>query len=274
MNVTVIKSRLAACLVVLCCCFCVSPALCEDELSLSPEDIIFAEKRGIEIAQYERVAMKATDILLELKPDQSKLGVYIAEKTNGAWKVYFGRVVGEGAGFQAAYVFSCPENSLKKMKAVPVSEISVEITQRAQAVSAALKALEFDARGGSYNTSVFREEDGTLTVYLLPGNKNPDVVLLGGDFKVLVSPDGSQVDRKIPLHRTVLEMPVAPKEGKPAGAFHTHILDDIPTETDVAQVILYPSLAPHSILGREWFSQIDKNGKIIILGRTKEILLN
>jgi len=273
MNVTV-KSRLVACLAVLWCCFFVSPVLCEDELFLSPEDIIFAEKRGMEIAQYERVAVKATDLLLELKPDQSKLGVYIADKIGGAWKVYFGRVSGEGAGFEAAYVFSCPENSLKKMKTIPVTKIPVEIIQRAQAVSAALKALEFDVRGGAYNTSVFREEDGMLTVYVVPGNKNPDVALLGGDFKVFVSPDGSQVVKKVPLHRAILEIPIAPKEGKPAGSFHTHILDDIPTETDVAQVILYPSLAPHSILGREWFSQIDKNGKITILGRTKEILLN
>ncbi|MDD2703276.1 MAG: hypothetical protein PHC33_04660 [Candidatus Omnitrophica bacterium] len=274
MSSPVTKGFPAVCLAAVCMCVFVSAALCEDEIFLSPEDIIFAEKRGMEIAQYEKAAMKATDMLLELKPDRSKLGMYIAYKAAGVWKVYFGRISGEAADFQPAYVFACPADSPKKMKAVSFSEIPAEVTQRARAVNTAVKAIEFDARGGPYNTSVFREEDGMLTVYLLPGNKNPDVVLLGGDFKVSVSSDGSQAVRKIPLHRTVLEIPSVPKEGKPAGSFHTHIMDDLPTETDVAQVILYPSLAPHSILGREWFSQIDKNGRIIILGRTKEILLH
>lgn len=273
MNSMTAQNRLAVCLAAVCMCVFVSTAAGEDERLISPEDIIFAEKRGLEIADYERAAMKATDMLLAHALDASKLGVYVAEKTGGTWTVYFGRVIGERAAFEAAYVYSCPENSPQKMKAVPVPGIPVEVAQRARAVSAALKAIEFDAKG-LYNTSVFREEDGTLTVYLLPGNKNPDIVLLGGDFKVMLSPDGSQVIKKFPLHRTMLEISVAPKEGKPAGAFHTHILDDIPTETDVALVLLYPSLAPHSVMGREWFSQIDKNGKITILGKTKEILLN
>ncbi len=274
MNYASGKHCLAAVLTAVCMLIFVPPASCEEERFISPEEVIFAEKRGGEIAEYERAAMKATDMLLTRKHDASKLGLYVAEKTGGAWTVYFGRFSGGGAAFEAAYVFSGPESALKQMKAVTIRDVPVEITQRARAVNAALKALEFEARGEFYNPSVFREEDGTLAVYLLPGNKNPDIILLGGDFKVIVSSDGSQVLRKIPLHRTVLEIPSAPKEGKPEGAFHTHILDDLPTETDVAQVILYPVLAPHSVMGREWFSQIDKNGKIIILGRTKEILLN
>jgi hypothetical protein len=274
MNFLTLKNCAVGLVAGVCLCLFMSAAAGEEERFISPEDIIFAEKRGAEIAEYERAAMKATDMLLGHAHDASKLGIYVAEKTGGAWTVYFGRVSGERALFDAAYVYSCPENSLQKMRAVPVPEISVEVTQRARAVSAALQALEFDVRGRFYNTSVFREEDGTLTVYLLPGNKNPDSVLLGGDFKVSLSSDGTQLIKKSPLHRTVLEISVVPKEGKPAGAFHTHILDDVPTETDVAQVLLYPTLAPHSVMGREWFSQIDKGGKITILGRTKEILLN
>ena len=245
----------------------------QEEILPSADEIPRIEKRGKEIAEYERAAMSATDKLWDLGVEEGKLEVYIAEKTSGRWNVYFGRFSNEQPDFEVNYFFSAPVDDPEAMEKYTTPLISNEIRMRAAAVKTALKSIEPEAKATRYNTDVFREDDGTISVYLIPGNTNPDVVVLGGDFRVIVSHDGTKTLDKIVLHKGILDMPAQNKTGK-TGGFHTHILGDNATETDIAFVLLNPQFAPHLILGREWVSQIDKNGKVTVLGRTKEILLN
>lgn len=144
-----------------------------------------------------------------------------------------------------------------------------------KAVDLALKTTEPTMEYSYYNPSAFREEDNTITVYLQPRNQEPDVILIGGDFKVSISSDGSRVLNKTKLHNSILKVQLEFKNGQePAGAFHTHVLSDLPTETDVALVLLNPKLAPHYIAGQKWMSKIDADGKVSVLGKTEEILKN
>lgn len=245
-----------------------------EEIAPSAGEITKIEKRGKEIADYERAAIRATDLLLMSKPDQSKLEIYIAINHNGAWMVYFGKISEDGNEFIVTYLYSCPDGLFREMKVVQnVKVASKDILPLAKAVRLALRSIEI--RFPKYNTNVFREEDGTITVYLTPGNEKSEVILFGGDFKLSISPDGTKVLNKTLLHKSVLELPLHMKNGRDresAGAFHTHVLNDLPTETDIALILLNPQLAPHYIAGPTWFSRIDVNGKITILGKTEEIL--
>lgn len=232
-------------------------------------------RRGQDIAGYESIAIKATDLLLATKPDQSKLRIYVAVKDNIRWFIYFGRVSDDGNSFVAPYTYSCPHGSVEEMReAQDIRVVSADTLQLARAVKLALNTIiSQGANFPSYNTNVFREDDGSITVYITPGNKNPEIILLGGDYKISISPDGLKVLDTTQLHKSILEMPLSAKDDeKLAGAYHTHILNDLPTETDVAIILLNPQLAPHYILGQNRMSRIDADGRITILGKTEEIL--
>lgn len=234
-------------------------------------EIVRIEKRGKEIADYERATIRATDLLLASNPDRSTLGVYIAENKNKMWTVLFGKVLDRR--FHSAYYFSCPEGQFDKMQ--PGGEfknLSKEIFYFANALDIAIKKFAPKRKFPQYNPSVFREPDGTISVYLLPGNTEADIVLIGGDFKITVSEDASKVLKITELHKGYLRAPAKSSDGDIVAGFHTHILSDLPTETDVAMIILNPVLAPHYVTGKNWMSEIDANGKITILGRTEDIL--
>lgn len=243
-----------------------------EEIAPSTGEIAKIEKRGKEIADYERAAIRATDLLLTSKPDQSKLEIYIAINHDGIWMVYFGKISEDRNEFIVAHFYSCPNGLFREMKVVQnVKVASKDILPLAKAIKLALRSIE--TRFPKYNTNVFREGNGTITVYLTPGNEKPEVILFGGDYKLSISPDGTKVLNRTLFHKSVLELPLHMKDGREsAGAFHTHVLNDLPTETDIALILLNPQLAPHFIAGPIWFSRIDVNGKITILGKTEEIL--
>jgi hypothetical protein len=56
----------------------------------------------------------------------------------------------------------------------------------------------------AYNVYVFREKDSTITVYLIPGSTDPNVVFLGGDCTTTLSADGSKILKFKKLHNTIL----------------------------------------------------------------------
>ena len=262
----VIKGLLAS---IILFTFCGS-AFCEEQVP-SFEELGMIELRGRQIVEYERVSLAAAG-LLPADLDSAKLENYIAVKQPGVWTVYFGKISDDGAKFNAAYIYSCPADSFGQMKLEGAGrEISGEILKLARAVKLAAESINKEKSFPRYNSDAFREQDGTITVYLIPGNDKPGVAVLGGDFKFSVSKDGSRIIQKAKLHKEALEIPLA---GSP-GAFNKHLSDSsLPTETDVAFVLLYPTLAPQYIVGPKWMSRVDDGGKIYILGESNKLLKN
>jgi hypothetical protein len=268
-----IKSCFLAAFILLSIC---SISLAQETLP-SKEEIGKVENRGREIANYEKAAIRATDLLLASKPDRSKLGFYLAVKQKNDWLVYFGKNTNKG--FDTQYIYSCPEGRFNEMRKLNKSEIEKDIKQifpeniyqLAKAIDIAFKSISEDLIFPRYNTNVFREKDGTITVYLTPGNEDQKIIgILGGDFRISVSKDASEVIKKNKLHASYLKLTTPPKDV--AGSYETHVLGDLPTETDVAFIILNPVLAPHFITGKTWMSKIEADGKITVLGKTEEVL--
>ena len=223
--------------------------------------------RGKQIAEYERATIRATDMLLEKKPDREKTGVYFAIKKDNRWWVYFGKISEDQNSFALGYSYVCPDGLYQSMKEAPNEEVDTNMIQFARAIKSAFSSIE--QKHHRYNPNVFRERDGTITVYITPGNETKEV-RLGGDYKVSVSPDGLKALNVAELHRALLVFPEHRKTT--VSSWHTHLKADLPAETDVAAVLLDPSLAPHIVVGPKWITEIDEGGKIRLIGRTEQIL--
>ena len=229
--------------------------------------IMNIENRGHEIADYDRVATVATDVLLGMKPNPEQLGLYVAEKVNDVWMVSFGKY-SDFNGFMPTYIFSCPSDKPNEMKLLTYEEVEKilddypsEVPEFTAAIDTAVEATKPDMTFPTYNPSVFRELDQTITVYLLPGNDDTQTILLGGDFKIKLTSNGKKVINKEKLHASYIRFPVErPKDA--VMSLHTHPLSDLPNETDIAMILLHPVLAPHAIVGNWYTSTIDKDGKI------------
>ena len=142
------------------------------EVLPSKDEISKIEQRGRAIANYEKAAIRATDLLLASKPDESRLGAYLAVKKNDSWFVYFGK--NSEKGFETQYIFSCPEGRFNEMKRLDQAEIEKDIGQTfsenlyefAKAIDLAFKSItDAERKFTRYNTMFF-EADGTITVYL------------------------------------------------------------------------------------------------------------
>lgn len=245
-------------------------AFCEEQAP-SFEELGMIELRGRQIVEYDRAALAAAG-LLPADLDPKKLENYIAVKQPGLWTVYFGRISDDGAKFNAAYIYSCPADSFGQMKLEGADrEISGEILELAKAIRLAAESIAKEKSFPRYNTDVFREQDGTITVYLIPVNDKPGVAILGGDYKFSVSKDGSSIIQKAKLHKEALEIPLAGS----SAAFNKHLSESsLPAETDVVFVLSYPMLAPQYIVGPKWMSSIDEGGKIYIMGESSKLLKN
>jgi hypothetical protein len=76
-------------------------------------------------------------------------------------------------------------------------------------------------------------------VYVLPAQTQDGVYPLGGDVRYLLSSDGSSITEKRQLHKAIIEIrpDSSPKGTRPAGGYHTHVLSDVPEDTDVFHVL-------------------------------------
>lgn len=106
----------------------------------------------------------------------------------------------------------------------------------------AVRALEtslqnFQAEKRPYNTYVLPSNSNKLYVYVLPAQTTADVYPLSGDVRYLISSDGSTILETRRLHKTILEIKNSNKSVRTAGGYHTHVLSDVPEDTDVFHVL-------------------------------------
>ncbi|MBP1771576.1 MAG: hypothetical protein H6P99_739 [Holophagaceae bacterium] len=241
----------------------VNPSKLPPELQATLESRM---KRSQEIFEYERLAWVASDLLMEKKPDQRDLGLWVELVANQKRMIFFGRFKDAAdpkekpEGFAVVYGFWAP---VGKPSEVHELDIGKEIRSSPEAFkelpdlaeAAALARKHPSSLGMGWNYSVFREPDRTITAYLMPANSEPGIVPIGGDFRLTLAPDGTKILKTVALHRSYLKMPINPPnadKAKPAGGFHTHTLEeDLPPETDAAVLMLYADPHPHYLLTRK-----------------------
>ena len=105
----------------------------------------------------------------------------------------------------------------------------------ARAIELALK--DFGSANRPYNVAVLPAPTEQLYVYVYPAQTKARVYPLGGDVRYLMNGDGTKIVEKRQMHKSIIEAPPVPPGKKAAGGVHTHVLSDLPEDTDVFHVL-------------------------------------
>ena len=195
--------------------------------------------RGRALYEYDQAAWHATDAVQATNPSPQALGSYIARKSDAGWKVAFGHLNNARNRFIVAYEATqgatLQEFTVKKLD--PPQEDASFYLMAAKAIDTALH--DFQGQKHDYNVAVLPEQTNQLYVYVVPAQTREGVYPLGGDARYRITPDGRAIVEKRELHKTILENAPSstPKGAIPAAGFHTHVLSDVPEDTDVFYVL-------------------------------------
>jgi len=132
------------------------------------------------------------------------------------------------------------------------------------AESARIAGTAFQGASPPFDEAIFFENGQSFRVYLL-GRPVDGMIRFGGDFMLTVKRNPISVSSIQPLHAAI--WPVAlPADATELPTAHSHLDNDLPTATDVALVIMWPTLAPHLVLTPRHIYRIDADGTIGYLG--------
>lgn len=225
-----------------------------------------AEQTGRFLAASDHAVAAATQVLLGQPHDNAKLNLFFALPEGEGWLVYFGFLADDGSRFAPAFVLRGGADAKFQVVASPLPP--AKLLGFARAVSQARNALAL-ATGNPHVNPILVPEKNALGVYVLQAGAKPGVVLLGGDTFDRYDPSGQTLLSRVRFHSKVIA--VQPKkdpqhpEAKLAGSFHTHVVAEEPTATDVAMALLHPELVPMFVAGRSGASyRVDATGKIFI----------
>jgi hypothetical protein len=214
----------------------------------STSELAAITARGRMLEEYDVAAWHATDAVEELKPDKSVAPLYIARKIDNGWEVAFGRPNEEQDAFLIVYQASpgATPTEFTVKKADPPIEDHGFYLAAAKAIQTASR--DFGKPGRPYNTYVLPTENGELYVYLLPAQTVDGIYPLGGDVRYTISSDGSSIVEKRQMHKTIIENkdPLKPGQKLEAG-YHTHVLSNVPEDSDVFYVLSRRPLIPEYV---------------------------
>ena len=232
-------------------------------------------ERGRALAEYDQAVWHATDAVQMANPKTAEGQHYIAKRENGKWIVAFGVLNADRSkflvGYEAEQLAKPKEFSVKKND--PAREDVGFYLFAARAME--LASAEFGKVNRPYNAAVFpvtgadaKEQQGLLYVYFYPAQTKAGTYPLGGDARFQVSADGMKVIEKRQMHKTVLD--VAPVKGKKMVAgYHSHVLSDVPEDTDVLHVLQQDPPVPEMIATPHFMYEVASDGTIRIKKQKK-----
>ena len=220
-------------------------------------------ERGREIYAYDQCAWHGTDAFFALHPDTNGLTHYICMKTPAGWEVVFPKWNATHDRLLVAYEAKeagGPE-VYTATKHDPPCEGPDALVAKERALELAIG--DFGAVNRPYNTAILPAGDGNLYVYLYPAQTKNNVWPLGGDVRYTISADGKQIIEKRQLHKTILDMEFDPEKHPEAGV-HSHILSNVPEDTDVFYVLNRRPLIPEYIGTEKHIFIVNTEGSIQI----------
>jgi len=221
-------------------------------------------ERGRDLYAYDQAAWHGTDAFFALHPDTNGLTHYICIKTPAGWEVVFPKWNATHDRLLVAYEAKQTGSPTyyTAVKYDPPREGPDDLIARERALELAIG--DFGAVNRPFNTAILPAEDGSLYVYIYPGQTKNDVWPLGGDVRYTISADGKQILEKRRLHKTILDFQFDPKL-KIVGGNHSHVLSDVPEDTDVLYVLNRRPLIPEYIGTAKHVFAIDTDGSIKVV---------
>jgi hypothetical protein len=193
-------------------------------------------ERGRALYDYDQAAWHGTDAFLALHPNTAGLAHSICTLTSSGWLVTFAKWNETHDRLFVAYEASDsghPGQFAARVIAPP-QEATSDLTAMERALE--LTISDFAHQNRPYNTAILPAPDDNYYVYIYPAQTVDTIWPLGGDVRYTVSADGKQIIEKRQLHKSILDMEIKPGFSAKAG-FHTHILSDLPEDTDVFYVL-------------------------------------
>ncbi len=216
------------------------------------------------MVDYERAVWQANEALTLLKVPLDSPGEYIAQKTDAGWAVAFGSLTEAKDVFSVAYEVTATGGggkvSVKRLQ--PPRRDTGFFASAALAIETAL--ADFGKTQRPYRNAVLSAPAGQLYVYLYPMVTKKGVIPLGGDVRYLVSADGKTIVEKRLLHKTVFDTTME-SPGQTVAGVHSHVLTDVPEDTDVRHAIL--RRLPETIGCGGHVYQVAGDGTITVLGK-------
>ncbi len=221
--------------------------------------------RGRMLYEYDQAAWHATDAVQMLHPPKEFLGMYIARKSDsGAWTVVFGHLSDK----RDQFLIGCEatqgptlQQFIPKKLDVPRPDTSSYLFA-ARAIDTALH--DFHGEKRPYNLAILPAPSDQFYVYIMPAQTQAGVYPLGGDVRYLLSPDGNTIVDKHQMHQTIIEnRGDVPKGTTPAAGYHSHVVSDVPEDTDVFYVLTRKPSQPEYVGGKDKkVYEIDTDGNI------------
>lgn len=225
------------------------------------EDLAAITERGRLLYEYDQAAWHASDAVQMANPKNIEGQRYIARKGNGKWIVMFGKLNEDHSQFDISY----EAEEQATLRQFDVKQESAErqdegfFLYAARAIEGAMK--DFGAANRPYNVAVLPAPADQLYVYLYPAQTKARVYPLGGDVRYLMSADGTKIVAKRQMHKTIVE--TAPQSRKKVVfGFHTHVLSDLPEDTDVFHVLTQDPPLPEFIGTPHFTYQVKADGTI------------
>jgi hypothetical protein len=232
-------------------------------------------ERGRALAEYDQAAWHAMDAVQTANPRTVEGQHYIAKKENERWTVVFGALNADKSEFLISYEAEqlAKPKEFKVTKDEPAKEETTFYLFAARALEMAL--TDFGRANRLYNSAALpvagheaKDQPGLLYVYLYPAQTKAGTYPLGGDVRYLISADGLKILNKRQMHKTVLD--VAPVKGKKMVAgYHTHVLSDIPEDTDVLHVLQQDPPVAEMIVTPHFLYEVASDGMIRIKKQKK-----
>jgi hypothetical protein len=226
--------------------------------------------RGRMLAAYDTAAWQATDAVMATHPKADPSGRYIGHLTETGWVVDFGNLNAARDKFLVSYeatqVAGPAHFDVKTFD--PARQDEGWNLSAAKSIDTATK--DFGRTDRPYNIAAIPKQSGGLYVYLYPAQVKAGVYPLGADVRYLLSPDGAKVIEKRQMHKTILEYapPTDPSESI-AGGYHTHVLSDLPEDTDVMLVLTRQPSVPETIGAGGYIFTVAVDGTITAAAQPK-----
>lgn len=224
--------------------------------------------RGRMLAEYDAAAWQATDAVMATHPKSEPSGLYIAHQTEAGWVVAFGRLNGTGDRFLVDYEATQEGTKFLVKSFDPKREDMGWNLAAAKGMETATK--DFGGTDRPYNIAALPRTSGGMYVYLYPAQVKAGVYPLGADVRYSLSSDGMKIVEKRQMHKTILEYaPPADRSESVAGGYHTHVLSDIPEDTDVMLVLMRQPRVPETVGAGGYIFTIAVDGTITVANQPK-----
>jgi hypothetical protein len=238
----------------------------------SDSELLEIAARGRALSQYDAAAWHAGDAVMPFKPPQDQVQLYVARKIDKGWVVMFGRFDEAKTKFLIVYEAmqqnAAPTEYLVTKHDPPLSDSDFYF-RAAKAHELVTNEFQHTEKAQRpYNISILPATSGDWYAYAIPAQTDLAVLPFGGDIRYTVSSDGARIVEKRQMHKIVLEDSTSHAQF----TFHTHILSDVPEDSDMFYALTRKAEKGEFLLTRRYSYRISSDGSISYLGPTEHVL--